>query len=52
MLIARGVLRVDEHGDAVGRFVEQLVEDPQFDAVVLPIDDGIALATRRAEPAD
>jgi predicted O-methyltransferase YrrM len=50
MLLARGVLRVDEHGDAVGRFVEQLVEDPQFDAVVLPIDDGVALATRRGEP--
>jgi predicted O-methyltransferase YrrM len=49
MLVARGVLRVDEHGDAVGRFVEQLVEDPRFDAVVLPIDDGIALATRRGE---
>lgn len=52
MLVARGVLRVDEHGDAVGRFVEQLVEDPSFDAVVLPIDDGIALATRRVEPVD
>lgn len=52
MLVARGVLRVDEHGDAVGRFVEQLVEDACFDAVVLPIDDGIALATRRDDPVD
>jgi predicted O-methyltransferase YrrM len=47
MLVARGVLQVDEHGDAVGRFVELLVDDASFEVVVLPVDDGIALATRR-----
>jgi predicted O-methyltransferase YrrM len=49
LLIVRGVLRMDEHSDAVGRFVEELAEDHAFDAVVLPADDGIALATRRGE---
>lgn len=51
LLLVRGVLRMDEHSDAVGRFVEELAEDPAFDAAVLPVDDGVALATRRGETA-
>jgi predicted O-methyltransferase YrrM len=46
MLIARGVLHHGEHGDALARFVQDLAEDPAFSAVVLPVDDGLALATR------
>jgi predicted O-methyltransferase YrrM len=46
MLVARGVLRHGEHGDALARFVQDLAEDPAFSAVVLPVDDGLALATR------
>lgn len=46
LLIARGVLRDDDHADAVLRFVELLVEDHAFDATALPLDDGLAVATR------
>ncbi len=46
MLVARGVLPVDEHRTAVTRFLHDLVEDPAFGTVVLPIDDGVALASR------
>ena len=49
MLIARGVLRPGDHGDALARFVQDLAEDAAFTAVVLPIDDGLALATRVAD---
>jgi predicted O-methyltransferase YrrM len=49
MLITRGILRMDEHGEQVARFVEDLAEDPSFEAVVLPVDDGVALATRRED---
>lgn len=52
ILIARGVLRPGEHGDALARFVQDLAEDEAFSAVVLPIDDGLALATRLADDTD
>lgn len=50
LLVARGILRADDHDDAVLRFVEMLVEDPAFDATALPLDDGLALATRLDTP--
>lgn len=46
MLVARRVLRRGDDDDALTRFLQELVEDAAFDAVVLPIDDGLALATR------
>jgi predicted O-methyltransferase YrrM len=52
MLLARGVLPAGEHAEALTRFLHDLVEDPGFSATVLPLDDGIALASRLAEPED
>lgn len=49
MLISRGVLRPGEHADEEARFLATLVEDTRFDSVVLPLDDGVVVATRRAE---
>jgi predicted O-methyltransferase YrrM len=45
LLLARGVLRPGEHADAQARFVHDLAEDPGFDVTVLPVDDGIVVAT-------
>lgn len=50
LLVARGVLPVGEHEEALGRFLHDLTEDPAFTATVLPIDDGVALATRLPGP--
>jgi predicted O-methyltransferase YrrM len=52
MLVARGVLPAGEHAEPLGRFLHDLVEDPGFSATVLPMDDGIAIATRLAEPEE
>lgn len=52
MLVARGILRHGEHADPLARFVQALVDDEGFDAVVLPLDEGLALATRVADPAE
>jgi predicted O-methyltransferase YrrM len=52
MLIARGVLRASEHIDELARFIQELAEDPFFSTVVLPVDGGLALATRRPDHAD
>jgi predicted O-methyltransferase YrrM len=49
MLIARGVLRASEHIDELARFIQELAEDPSFSTVVLPVDGGLALATRRPD---
>lgn len=46
VLVARGVLEAEDH-DAVAHFLEGLVEDPAFDLAALPVDDGVAIATRR-----
>jgi predicted O-methyltransferase YrrM len=46
LLVARGVLRGGPDGDALERFVDALADDPGFVATVLPVDGGLALATR------
>jgi predicted O-methyltransferase YrrM len=52
VLIARDVLRRGEAGGALATFLQRLAEDTEFfTTTVLPLDDGIALATRR-EPAE
>jgi predicted O-methyltransferase YrrM len=52
MLLARGVLRPGEHdAEALARFVQELADDEAFDGVVLPVEDGLALATRHADDA-
>jgi predicted O-methyltransferase YrrM len=52
VLIARAVLRAGEHAEAQARFVHDLAEAADFNVVVLPVDDGIALATRIATEDD
>ena len=48
VLVARDVLRPGEAGEALATFLQQLAEDVEgFATVVLPLDDGVALATRR-----
>lgn len=47
MLVARGVLRAGDHIDELARFIQELAEDAVFSTVVLPVDGGLALATRR-----
>lgn len=49
MLIARGVLRASDHIDELARFIQELAEDPSFTTAVLPVDGGLALATRRRD---
>ena len=46
VLVARGVLRGGEHVGPLNRFLEELADDPRFSSVVLPVDDGLVLATR------
>jgi predicted O-methyltransferase YrrM len=50
MLLARGVLRPGRHADALARFLEDLASDEAWTATVLPIDGGLALATRNDDP--
>jgi predicted O-methyltransferase YrrM len=50
VLVARRVLRHGEAPDALAGFLEALATDHDgFATTVLPLDDGLALATRRAE---
>ena len=51
-LIALGLLATGDHAEARARFLPALADDPAFDAVVLPVDDGVALATRLDDPDD
>jgi predicted O-methyltransferase YrrM len=46
VLIALGLLATADHAEARARFLQALADDPVFEAVVLPLDDGVALATR------
>lgn len=48
-LIALGLLATGDHAEARARFLPALADDPAFDAVVLPVDGGVALATRRED---
>lgn len=52
VLVARGVLRSGEHAEARARFVAAISDDPAFTATVLPVDDGLVLATRLADEPD
>ncbi len=52
MLVVRGVLRPGEHAEAEARLLTSLVEDERFDEMVLPIDDGVVVATRRDDAED
>jgi predicted O-methyltransferase YrrM len=51
VLLVRDIARRGDHAEARARFLQQLVEDPTFATVVLPLDEGIALATRLPEDA-
>lgn len=52
LLVARRVLAVGEHPEARARFVAALGDDPSFTVTVLPLDDGLVLATRRDDTED
>jgi predicted O-methyltransferase YrrM len=49
VLVALGLLASGDHADARARFVQALADDPTFAAVVLPVDEGVALATRQED---
>ena len=46
VLVARGVLRSGEYAGALNRFLEELADDSRFSSIVLPVDDGLVMATR------
>ncbi len=48
MLIARGVLAPRDGSEVRDAFVDALLDDPTLVTAVLPLDDGVALAIRRA----
>ena len=50
VLVARGVLRHGDHADSLARFLDDLAADDLLAATVLPLDDGLALATRGRDP--
>jgi predicted O-methyltransferase YrrM len=52
VLVALGLLASGDHADARARFVQALADDPAFAAVVLPVDEGVALATRLEDEDD
>lgn len=49
ILVALGLLTSGAHAEARARFVQALADDPGFAPVILPLDEGIALATRQAD---
>jgi predicted O-methyltransferase YrrM len=48
VLVARGVARRGDRAETRARFLQQLLEDEAFVTAVLPMDEGVALATRCA----
>jgi predicted O-methyltransferase YrrM len=46
ILVARGVLAKGDHAEARARFLPAITDHPGFASVVLPLDDGVVLATR------
>lgn len=52
VLLCRGLLRPGEHGEELARVVDTLANDPGLAVTVLPIDDGLALATRLEDPTE
>lgn len=51
VLLVRRVARAGEAADALARCVQTLAEDAGWHSVVLPVDDGLALATRVSDEA-
>jgi predicted O-methyltransferase YrrM len=49
VLVALGLLASGDHAEARARFVQALADDPAFAPVVLPLDEGVALATRQPD---
>ena len=50
MLLIRGALRGGDDADALATALQILAEDEAFTATVLPVDGGLVLATRLADP--
>jgi predicted O-methyltransferase YrrM len=48
VLVARGVTRRGDRAESRARFLHELLETETFATAVLPLDDGLALATRLA----
>lgn len=46
VLIARDVARPGEHAEPRARFLQALLDDEAFATTVLPLDDGVALASK------
>lgn len=51
-LIARGLLATGDHAESRARFLQALAEKATFVSVILPFDDGVALATRGEDIVD
>jgi predicted O-methyltransferase YrrM len=49
ILVALGLLASGDHAEARARFVQALADDPAFSPVVLPLDEGVALANRQED---
>jgi predicted O-methyltransferase YrrM len=49
ILVALGLLASGDHAEARARFVQALADDPAFAPVVLPLDEGVALANRQED---
>lgn len=52
VLVVRGALRPGDHAESLARLLQALADDPGFSSTVLPLDDGLALATREDADAD
>jgi predicted O-methyltransferase YrrM len=50
VLVARDVARRGEHAETRARFLQLVVEDEAFRAVLVPLDDGVVLASRVEGP--
>jgi predicted O-methyltransferase YrrM len=48
--VARDVARRGEHAETRARFLQLVVEDEAFRAVLVPLDDGVVLASRVEGP--
>jgi len=51
LLLIRGALRGGEDADALATALQILAEDEAFTATILPVDGGLVLATRLADPS-
>ena len=51
VLLIRGALQPGDHADELADALQTIAEEPAFSTAILPIDDGLVLATRVDEPA-